>query len=580
MNPQLPAVRTALIEQPLQWLAQLVMTVSTSTVNGYAFVDEVTDALQSDITVLLASDALAIWTKPTSCSVTSMTAAEQHALAKEQIAGVQRREHNDFKSSAARHSVDTTPEIFYTHQEARYSSDTTTTDTDGTAAGSSGTGEQTAGASSNEATAAGAAAGSSSSSGNGVADMDVVITDDTQFAGGSSSGSVAQEAQQAGAIGAAYQWWQTATVVELGSDIVRLATSRYIFLHNISSFVTRVCAACCVHVLVCIDACIHNSDQDDTRSTQQLAAMILTRTMPELMLHLVLAVVEIWPEAVAPHTTLTTSNNTSSVLTPAILATAICTVMCNRVGMKEVRHWRVTCNDAIVTRLLQLCKLQQPTELHTVDQLLQLIADSLEQAHSMDDSCELCSGSSSSSKHAELTTALSQAVDLLGMSFGEQWTVHPFWDSKGAPAAAAIDSDKCVAVRSLAVQLLGASARAAVRVGVTVDKEKDRVLAKAEADKKATALNAKLTAINTLLDEQQQQQSGDHTAAAVMTVAAGAAQFTAHDVDYSYIHRSVETVLAIDVVDTVNIPLAQLQLMLDNSCKPVAHFINLARRPD
>eukprot|EP00953_Heterococcus_sp_UTEX-ZZ885_P019857 11092-Heterococcus_DN1.PRE.1 len=65
-----------------------------------------------------------------------------------------------------------------------------------------------------------------------------------------------------------------------------------------------------------------------------------------------------------------------------------------------------------------------------------------------------------------------------------------------------------------------------------------------------------------------------------MTVAAGAAQFTAHDVDYSYIHRSVETVLAIDVVDTVNIPLAQLQLMLDNSCKPVAHFINLARRPD
>jgi hypothetical protein len=372
--------------------------------------------------------------------------------------------------------------------------------------------------------------------------------------------------------------------VELGSDIVRLATSRYIFLHNSSSFVTRVCAACCVHVLVCIDACIHNSDQDDTRSTQQLAAMILAHTMiTEIMLHLVLAVVEIWPEAFAPHTTLATSNSSSSscALTPAVLATAICTVMCNRVGMKEARHWRVTCNDAIVTRLLQLCKLQQPTELHTVDQLLQLIADSLEQAHSMDDTCELCSGSSSSSsKHAELTTALSQAVDLLGMSYGEQWTVHPFWNSKGAVAAAAIDSDKCVAVRSLAVQLLGASARAAVRVGVTVDKQKDRVLAKAEADKKATALNAKLTAINTLLDEQQQQLSGDHTAAAVLTVVAGAAQFTAHDVNYSYLHRSVETVLAIDAVDTVNIPLAQLQLMLDNSCKPVAHFINLARRPD
>jgi hypothetical protein len=333
----------------------------------------------------------------------------------------------------------------------------------------------------------------------------------------------------------------------------------------------------------------HNSDQDDAQGIQQLAASVLTRTMPEIMLHLILAVVEEWPQALAPHTTLTINSSSSnrtraSVLTPAVLSTAICTVMCNRVGMKETRPWRVASNDAIVARLLELCKLQQPAELHTVEQLLQSIADALEQTHIMDDTCELCVGGSSSgssSAHAKLTTALSQAVELLSMSYGEQWTVHPFWDAKGGVAVAAIDTDKCVAVRSLAVQLLGASARAAVRTGITVDSEKDRVLAKAEADKKASVLTAKLTAISTLLEQQQSivhHDGGEQSA--VFTAVVGAARYTASDVDYSELHRSVEAVLATPATDTANIPLSQLQLMLDNSCKPVAHFINLARRPD
>jgi hypothetical protein len=206
MNPQLTAVRIELITQPLQWLAQVIRTLSTSTVKGYAFADRVTDALRSELTTLLGSDALAIWTKPTTSSVSTMTAAAQAALAREQIETAHRCDQSAFKSAAARHHIDTTPETFFTQQEARYS-DTTSAATDGTtsnAASGSSSGEQTAGASSTEPTGA-AAAGSS---GGSIDAMDVVSVTQTQLAGGSSSSGTVQ-AQDA-AVSDAYQWWPTA----------------------------------------------------------------------------------------------------------------------------------------------------------------------------------------------------------------------------------------------------------------------------------------------------------------------------------------------------------------------------------